>query len=442
MIKQKSVEVDIMVQIEKGKKENNKIIITVTVESDIVQQEFNNTYRELSQKVKIPGFRAGRIPTNILEMNLGKEYIDHQVAEKLIKDSYNEAIDKSELNPINVPNIDLVQIDKDKPFIYKMNLEVKPEFDLPKLDDITVEKTIPKVTEKEIGNDLEKIRENQGKLKEVSDRESKMGDFLVIDFETFVDNAPLKDGKKEKQMIQLGDKTPPEFNNNLVGLKAGDEKEIKIKAPEDISDKNVAGKEIIYKVKISDIKEKELPPLDDEFAKSAGEYKSLDELKQHIKKQLEEKAKYQAENEFSEKLMEKVAEKCKVEVPEVLIDKQVERMISNLEEDLKNRNMTLEQYYKIIQADEEKVKKEYRTIAEKQVKKELIIDKIIEDDKISATEEDLNKKIEEIAESTNQKTLKVRAMLEKNRTLDNLKEQIKIDKVIEKLSKQVKIEEK
>lgn len=431
-----------MTQIEKGKKENNKVEITVTVEIEKVQQEFNNTYRELSQKVKIPGFRTGRIPINILEMNLGKEYIDQQVAEKLIKDSYNEAIDKSELDPIDVPKIDLVQTDKEKPFIYKMILEVKPEFEIPKLDDITVEKTIPKITEEDINSDLEKIRESHGKLKDVSDRESKIGDFLIADFETFVDNNPVKDGKKEKQMIQLGENTPPEFNNNLVGLKPGDEKDVVVKAPEDISDKKIAGKEITYKIKISDIKEKELPPLDDDFAKSAGEYKNLDELKQHIKKQLEERAKYQAENEFNDNLMEKVAEKTNIEVPEVLIDKQVERMLNNLKEDLKNRNMTLEDYYKIIKADEEKVKKEYKVIAEKQVKKELIIDKIIEDDKISATEEDINKKIEEIAESTNQKTLKVRAMFEKNNTMDNLKEQIKIEKVIEKLSMQVKIEEK
>ncbi|MDD4764692.1 MAG: trigger factor [Atribacterota bacterium] len=431
-----------MTQIEKGKKENNKVEITVTVEIEKVQHEFNNTYRELSQKVKIPGFRTGRIPINILEMNLGKEYIDQQVAEKLIKDSYNEAIDKSELDPIDVPKIDLVQTDKEKPFIYKMILEVKPEFEIPKLDDITVEKTIPKITEEDINSDLEKIRESHGKLKDVSDRESKIGDFLIADFETFVDNNPVKDGKKEKQMIQLGENTPPEFNNNLVGLKPGDEKDVVIKAPEDISDKKIAGKEITYKIKVSDIKEKELPPLDDDFAKSAGEYKNLDELKQHIKKQLEERAKYQAENEFNDNLMEKVAEKTNIEVPEVLIDKQVERMLNNLKEDLKNRNMTLEDYYKIIKADEEKVKKEYKVIAEKQVKKELIIDKIIEDDKISATEEDINKKIEEIAESTNQKTLKVRAMFEKNNTMDNLKEQIKIEKVIEKLSMQVKIEEK
>ena len=431
-----------MFHIEKGEKEKNKVEVKVTVEQEQVQQEFNKIYRELSQKVKIPGFRSGRIPVNILEMNLGKEYIDHQVAEKLIKDSYTEAIEQSKLDPIDVPKVDIVQIDTEKPFIYKMKLEVKPEITIPELGDISIEKKVPEITEEEVNEDLARIRESNGKLKVIEDRESRIGDFLIIDYQTFVDDRPLQDGKKEKQMIQLGDRMPSEFNENLVGLKQGDEKEVKMKIPEDSNDKTIAGKEITYRIQLSDIKEKELPPLDDELAKSAGDYKSLEELKQHIKKQLLERAKYQLESEFNETLMEKVAEKCNFEVPVVLVDKQVESMMDNLKEDLKNRNLSLEDYYKMIKADEAKVQKEYRTLAEKQIKKELIIDKIIQDDKITATDQDVNKKIEEIAESTNQKPLKLRAMFEKNKTLNNLKEQIKRDRVIEILSRQVKITEK
>jgi len=431
-----------MINIEKGEKDKNTINVKVTVDNEKVQQEYKNTYHELSQKVKIPGFRSGRIPINILEMNLGKEYIDHQVADKLIKDSYTEAIDKSELDPIDVPKIDLIEIDKEKPFVYNMVLEVKPDFEIPELDDISVDKIKPSVTKKEIDEDLERIRESHGKLNVVTDRESKIGDFLIVDYEAFIENKPAPDGKKEKQMFQLGERSPKEFNDNLVGMKPGDEKEVKMKIPGDISDKTIAGKEITYKIKLSDIKEKELPLLDDDFAKSVGDYNTLDELKEHIKNQIDERKKYEAENEFSENLMEKVSEKVKLEVPKVLIEKQVESMMNNLTEDLKNRNITLEAYYKMIKADESKVKKEYSVIAENQIKKELIIDKIIQNDKITATDEEVNKKIDEIAKSTNQKPLKVRAMFEKNKTLDNLKEQIMREKVIEILSRQVKVNEK
>ncbi|MFA6711688.1 MAG: trigger factor, partial [Candidatus Caldatribacteriota bacterium] len=366
-----------------------------------------------------------------------------QVAERLIKESYSKAIEESELDPIDVPKVDLLQIEKDKHFIYKITLELKPEFEIPPLDDISLEKKHIEITDKEVEEELEKIRESHARLKAVEDRESRTGDFLVLDYEIFLNDKPLENSKKEKQIVQLGERTLPEFNKNLVGIKPDTEKEIKVKYPEDINDKELAGKEAVYKVKVSEIKEKELPDLDDDFAKSVGaDYQKLDDLKEHIKKQLNEQAKYEAEREFQDLLMEKVSEKCIFEVPEVLIEKQLENMFHNLEEDLKIRNMTLEDYYKMIKADEEKVKKEFRVIAEKQIKQELIIDKIIQDDKITAADEEVNKKIEEIAESTNQKPLKVRAMFEKNKTLDNLKEQIKREKVIEILSGKIKVVEK
>jgi trigger factor len=431
-----------MVHIKKGEKEKNKVEVEVTVEQEQVDQAFKGIYRELSQKIKIPGFRSGRVPVNILEMNLGKEYINHQVAEKLIKDSYTKAIEESELDPIDVPKIDFIQIEKDKPFIYKMILEVKPDFAIPALEDITIEKKRPEITELEVEEELEKIRENYSKLKPVEDRESIIGDFLIVDYEVFLDDKPLENSKREKQLIQLGERAPREFNKNLVGLKPGDEKEVKVKFPENHPDKQIAGKEVAYKVKLSEIKVKELPELDDDFAKSVGDYQTLEELKEHIRKQLTEQAEYEAEREFYESLMEKVAEKCNFEVPEVLIEKQLENMMKDLEKDLKERNISLADYYQMIKADEDKVKKEYRLIAEKQIKRELIIDKIIQDDKITATEEDVNKKIEEIAESTNQKPLKVRAMFEKNNNLDNLKEQIKREKAMAILSQKVKIIEK
>lgn len=428
-----------MANIKKIKQEKNKIEIQVTVESDKTNEVFKDTYHQLSRKVKVPGFRTGRIPINILEMNLGMEYINHQVAEKLIEDSYTEALEKSELEPIDIPKVDIVQIEKGKPFIYKMNIEVKPEFTLPSLEKLSIEKKKPEVTEKEIEEELERIRDFHAKLNVVEDRKSEMGDFLMVDYEAFHKDNLLPDSKQENQLIQLGDRIIPEFKEKLVGVKPGEEKEIKVKIPENAEDKKIAGEEIVYKVKINALKEKELPKLDDDFAKSVGDYQKLTDLKEHIKKQLNEQKKYESEREFEDLLMDNVSEKCSFEVPEVLIEKQLENMMKNLEEDLKARNMSLADYYKIIKTNEEKVRSEYRLIAEGQVKKELIIDKVIQDDKITATEDDVDKKIAEIAESTNQKSLKVRAMFEKNRTLDNLKEQIKRGKAIAKLSQMVKI---
>ncbi len=323
-----------------------------------------------------------------------------------------------------------------------MILELKPEFEIPSLEDISLERKLHQVSDQQVDEELEKIREGHGRLKEVEGRVSKPDDFLIIDYEAFLDGKPLDDSKKEKQIIQLGERIPPEFNENLVGVKPDDEKDIKVKIPEQVEDKKIAGKEIIYKVKVSEIKEKELPELDDDFAKSVGDYEKLDDLKEFVKKQLVAQAKFESDREFQDSLMEKISEKCNFEVPEILIEKQLEKMMDDLKEDLKMRNMSLEAYYDLIKADEEKVKQEYRVIAEKQIKQELIIDKVITDNEITATEEDVNNKIDEIAESTNQKPLKVRAMFERNKTLENLKEQIKREKAIDILSEKVKVVEK
>lgn len=431
-----------MIQIEKGNIEKNKVEITVTVEQEKVNQEFNNTYRELSQKIKIPGFRSGRIPANILDMNLGKEYIEQQVSEKLVKNSYTEAIDESKFDPIDVPKIDLVQIDKDKPFVYKMILELKPEIEIPELNDLTIEKKMPMVSDQDVDEELERIRDNHAVLRSVEDRESRIGDFLIIDYKTLVNGKPASGEKKENQMIQLGERVPAEFNQNLVGLKPGDEKEFSFNLPKKQKKESDIDEMITYQIHLSEIKQKELPALDDDFAKSVGEYKDLAELKEHVRKQLFEREKYQSESDFHEALMEKVAERSQFEVPEVLVEKQLDRMMDHLKEDLKNSNMSLEDYYKAIKADEAKVRAEYRILAEKQMKNELILDKIIQSDTITATDEEVKQKIDEIAESTNQSALKVKAMFEKNDTLDNLKEQIKREKAMEYLSRKIKIDEK
>ena len=229
-----------MFQIEKGKREKNKIEVTVTMKPEKVDEAFKSIYHEFSQRVKIPGFRAGRVPVNILEMNLGKEYINQQVAEKLIEESYSKAIKESEFEPIDVPKVDLVQIEKDKPFIYKITLELKPEFEIPNLDDISLEKKHIEITDKEVEEELEKIRENHAKLKAVEDRESRIGDFLILDYEIFIDDKPLENSKKEKQIVQLGERTLAEFNKNLSGIKPETEKEIIVNYPENIPDKELA----------------------------------------------------------------------------------------------------------------------------------------------------------------------------------------------------------
>ncbi|MEA2021168.1 MAG: trigger factor [Candidatus Caldatribacteriota bacterium] len=420
------------------KHENNEVILEVEIEKSEVKTELDKTCNDLSYKVKIPGFRKGKIPRNILEMHLTKEYLYEKTADELIEKTYYDAIKQSKIEPIDRPNVKVIQIEEKKPLIYEITVKVKPEVKIGSFDKIEVKKDIVKILKKDVDSEILRMQESQAKLIITKDRKAKEGDFLIIDSESFVDGVPLKDGKMNKQLIELGENNSPEINKKLVGCSIGDEKNIVIKVPENSKDKELAGKAITYKIKILEIKEKELPEINDDFAKNFGNYKDLNEFKKSIKENLKNRAENISKNNYESELINKVEEVCEVKVPEVLVDREVNYMIKTLEEDLKTKNISLEDYLKSIKADESKLKKEYKSVAEKRVKKELILDKIAKDQKIEVTDEELKKKIEEIAKDLKQDPIKVEATFKKNNNLNGLKETIRREKIFEYISKQIK----
>ena len=232
---------------------------------------------------------------------------------------------------------------------------------------------------------------------------------------------------------------PPEFNKKLIGCSGGDEKEIKVLVPSDVKDKKIADKEIKYKVKIIEIKEKELPELNEDFIKTVGNYKTLDDFKKDIKDKLEKQIETVNKNNYERKLFEKITEVCEVKVPKVLIEREVEYMMKSLEDDLKSKDLSLQDYYKSIKTDEEKVKKEYEIVAEKRIKQELVLDKISQVENIQVTEKEVKDKIKTIAKEMKQDPLKVEATFKKNNNLDGIKESIKRDKIINFINSKVKI---
>ena len=419
------------------KHDNDKVILEVEIEKSEVKTELNKTCNDLSYKVKIPGFRKGKIPRNILEMHLTKEYLHEKTADELIEKTYYDAIKQSKIEPIDRPNVKVIQIEEEKPLIYEITVKVKPEVKIGSFDKIKVKKEVVKILKKDVDDEILRMQESQAKLIITKDRKAKEGDFLIIDSESFIDGTPLKDGKMSKQLIELGKNNSPEINKKLVGSSIGEEKDVVIKVPKDSKDKELAGKDITYKIKILEIKEKELPEINNDFVKNFGNYKDMDEFKKSIKENLKIKAENISRNNYEKELINKVEEVCEVKVPEVLVDREVNYMIKTLEEDLKTKNISLEDYLISIKADESKLKKEYKTVAEKRVKKELILDKIAKDQKIEATDNELKKKIEEIAKDIKQNPIKVEATFKKNNNLDGLKETIRREKIFEYISKQI-----
>lgn len=428
-----------MVKVEIKKQKENEMNLKIETDKSKVNEKLNKVYNDVSYQVKIPGFRKGRIPKNILNLHLGKGYFYDKTTEELIPECYLEAIKKIEIKPINQPEIKVIQIEEDKPLIFEATVQVIPEVKLGSFDKISVKKEDIKVTKTDLNNEIKRIQESLAQLKVVKDRKAKEGDFLVVDSEGSIEGKVVEGSKVEKQIIQLGENIPPEFNKKLKGSSAGDEKEIRILVPKDVKDKKTAGKEIIYKVKIIEIKEKELPELNEDFIKTMGNFKTLDDFKKDVKDKLEKQVEMVNKNNYESKLLEKVTEICEVKVPEVLIKREVEYMMKSLEDDLKAKKLSLQDYYKTIKNDEEKVKKEYEIVAEKRIKQELVFDKISQVENLQVNEKEVKDKIKTIAEEMKQDPLKVEATFKKNNNLDGIKESIKKEKVINFLNKQIKI---
>jgi trigger factor len=428
-----------MVKVEIEKQKENEVKLKIEMDKVEVNNHLDKVYTDTSYQVKIPGFRKGRVPKNILNLHLSKEYFYEKTAEKLIPDSYLEAVKKTNIQPIDQPEIKVIQIEEDKPFIFEATVQVKPEVKLGSFDKIIIQKEDIKVTDGDVKNEIARIQENLAKLKVVKDRKAKKSDFLVINSQGFIDEKEIEGSKVEKQIIQLGENIPPEFNHQLIGCSAGDEKEIKILVPEDAKDKKISGKEIKYTVKIVEIKEKELPELNEDFLKTVGNYKTVDEFNKDIKDKLEKQMEMVNNNNYEHKLLEKITEICEVKVPKVLIEREVEYMMKTLEDDLKSKDLSLQDYYKSIKTDEEKVKKEYEIVAEKRIKQELVLDEISQVEKIQVTDKEVKDRIKTIAKEMKQNPLKVEATFKKNNNLDGVKESIKREKIISFLNNKVEI---
>jgi len=426
-----------MVKVDIEKQKENEVKLKIETDKLEVNSSLDKVYNDVSYEIKIPGFRKGRIPKNILNLHLSKEYFFDKTAEKLIPKSYLEAIEKINIQPIDQPEIKVIQIEEDKPLIFEATVQVRPEVKLGSFDKISIQKEDIKVTDSDVKNEIRKIQENQAKLNVVKNRKSKKDDFLLIDSEGYVEGKVMEGSKVEKQLVQLGKNAVPEFNDKLVGCSAGEEREIKILVPKDIEDKKIAGKEITYKVKVIEVKEKELPELDEDFVKTIGNYKTLDDFKKDIKDKLEKKVEMINKNNYERKLLEKVVDVCEVKVPKVLIERELEYMMKSLEDDLKAKDLSLQDYYTSIKTDEEKVKKEYEIVAEKRIKQELVLDKISQAEKIQVTEKEVKDKIKTIAKEMKQDPLKVEATFKKNNNLDGLEESIKREKIIDFLSKKI-----
>src|SRR5690606_20773233 len=329
------------------KLEGNKGVLTVEVEVEKVNQGLDEAFKKVSKQVNIPGFRKGKIPRSMFEKRFGVESLYQDALDFILPEAYMAAIEETGIEPIDRPEIDVEQMEKGKELIFKATVEVKPEVKLGDYKGLEVEKMDTEVTDEDVAEELKSMQERQAELVVKEEGEVVEGDTVVIDFEGFVDGEAFEGGQADNYSLEIGSGSfIPGFEEQLIGLKSGEEKDVEVTFPEEYHAAELAGKPAVFKVKLHEIKTKELPELDDEFAKDVDESaETLDELKAKIRTRLETSKKEEAETKLRDQLVDMATANAEFEVPEILINNEVDRMMQEFEQRLQMQGMNLELYF-------------------------------------------------------------------------------------------------
>lgn len=417
----------------KAKKANNVHEVTITIDGDEWKKILDDTFKKVNKTVKIDGFRPGKAPRNIFEKKYGKATIISQAVEDQMQEAYKKALDKFSGDPIIQPTVAIKEVNDEK-VTYLFTFTTKPEVKIKKYTNLGVNKDEVKVTAKDVNEEIEKMRKEYADL-QVKDGKAQKGDTVIIDFEGFDNGKAFDGGKAENYSLELGSNSfIPGFEDALIGTKAGDKKDVNVTFPEDYHAEELKGKPVTFKVTVHEVKTKVLPELNEEFFLDLGleDVKTVEDLKKTIKETMESQKEYEAENKFMDDLFEALLKETTVEIPHELIHEEIDRMIEQYAERLKMQGITLEQFYKFTNSNEDALRSQMHDEAEKRVKLRFAIDEIIDLEKIDATEEEALKDAEEKAKKHSMdKDEYVKAF----GGIEMLKYDLKVQKVVDILKK-------
>ena len=412
--------------------ENNVVKLEVTVEVEKFNEAMKKAYTKNAKQFNIPGFRKGKAPMNIIKKHYGEGVFYEDAINFCCDDTYPEVLKEHNIKPVDYPQIDIVQIGEGKEFVYTATVVVVPEVQLGEYKGLEVTKPIYEVKDEEVENELKSMQQKNARVETKEEGTVAKGDIAVIDFKGFVDDKSFEGGEGTNYELEIGSGSfIDNFEDQLIGLNKGDSKEVKVNFPEEYGREDLNGKEATFKVTINDVKVKELPALDDEFAKEVSEFDTLDELKADSKKKMQEVNESRAKREYEEAVLEAVCANAKVDVPSVMIDKEIDTMIKDLEMRLQYQGLDLQTYYQYTNNTEEKVREYMKETADKRVKTDLVIEEISKVENVDATEEELLAKATEMAKQYGSKDLEKTAKL----VLESQKNYLKVDVVNEKVVK-------
>lgn len=424
------------VKVEKTDK-TNEVKLEFTVEAAKFEEAIQTVYKKSAKYFRIPGFRNGKAPFKMVEKMYGIQIFYEDAFNEVASNVYEEGVKEAGIEVVSRPEIDIVQMEAGQDLIFTAVVQTKPEVTLGKYKGIEIKKHEYTVTDEEVEHQLGHMAEKNARIVTVEDRSVENKDITVIDFEGFVDGKAFEGGKAEDYELTIGSNSfIPGFEDQIIGMKIDEERDIQVKFPEEYFSKELAGKDATFKIKLHEIKVKQMPEINDDLAKDISEFDTIDELKasirESIEKQNETKAKYETEDEA----IETVCDNAKVEIPSGMIDTEIENMEKDMESRLGYQGMKLDDYLQMIGKTRQEFRDEYKPQAEKQVKSRLVLEAIANDAKIEVTEEDISSKIAEMAKMYGQKEEEVK---NNEHLINYVKENLKTEKTIEYIVTNAKI---
>ena len=382
------------------KKEKNIVSLEFTVTQDEFEEAVNKAYLKVKNSINVQGFRKGKAPRHIIEKKYGKSIFYDDALDFAVQEAYPKAVNELELDVIDSPKVNVEKFEEGEDIVITADVEVMPEVDLPQYKGVEVVKTDIKVTEEDVEKELKTIQEKNARIVEVADRPVQKGDFLTIDYEGFVGEEQFEGGTAENQTLEIGsDSFIPGFEDQLIGKEKGEEVTVNVTFPEEYHAENLKGKDAVFNVKIHEIKAKELPEIDDEFAKDISEFDTLEELKDDTRKVLQQKASDTVKISNDNNVVTKIVNDTKLEVPEVLIQREMEYLGRQYENQFRQQGFNGKEYDNLINNFVKQYKEGARSQAEFNVKAELVLDALIKKEEIDVTDEELKQEIDKIAES-------------------------------------------
>ena len=424
------------VKVEKTDK-TNEVKLEFTVEAAKFEEAIQTVYKKSARYFKIPGFRNGKAPFKMVEKMYGIQIFYEDAFNEVAPEVYEEGLKEANIEAVSKPVIDITQIEAGKDLIFTAVVQTKPEVTLGKYKGIEIKKHEYTVSDEDVEHELGHMAEKNARLVSVEDRPVENGDITVIDFEGFVDGKAFEGGKAENHELTIGSNTfIPGFEEQIVGMKIDEERDINVKFPEEYFSKDLAGKDAVFKIKLHEIKKKEMPEINDELAKDISEFDTIDELKASIREKQEKDNEAKAKYETEEDAIKTVCENAKVEIPSGMIETEIDNMEKDIETRLSYQGMKLDDYLQMIGKTKESFRDEYKEQAERQVKSRLVLEAIAEDAKVEVPVDYISAKISEMANAYGQKAEE----LEKNENLVNyVKESLKTEKTIEFIVANAKI---